>query len=81
VLRVPGPVRVLAVRDLRLVRVQLKTHGLEPGGDSDPKLLGLVLSVAVDNDVVCVAFERAPRMLPGHPPVERVMHEHVSQQR
>ena len=73
--------RVFALRDLRLLGVQLETKGREPVGDKVPKVTGLSLGVAVDNDVVRVAFEQTPRMPPGHPHIERVMHEQVSQQR
>ena len=50
--------RVFAVRDLRLLGVQLETKGREPVGDQVPKGPGLSLSVAVDNDVVRLC--RAP---------------------
>ena len=73
-------VRVLAVHDLRLVGVQLETQGPEPFGDGGPQLSGLFLGVAVSNNVVCVALERTTRMVPGHPPVERVVHEQVGEQ-
>jgi hypothetical protein len=35
----------------------------------------------VHNRVIAVPFETDARELPDHPHVERVMHEHVSQQR
>src|ERR1035437_1719670 len=65
--------RVFAVRDLRLLGVQLETKGREPVGDQVPKGPGLSLSVAVDNDVVRITLERASRMFPGHPHVERIV--------
>src|SRR6478736_1311586 len=37
VLRIPAPVRVLAVHDLRLLRVQLQTQSPEPVSDSGRK--------------------------------------------
>ena len=81
---VPGvspAVRVLAVHDLRLHGVQLKAQGPEPLGDGDPQHPGLVLSVAVRNNIIRVTLERAARELPVHPHVERIMHEQISQQR
>src|SRR6202049_4349254 len=44
-------------------------------------MLGLTLRVAVDNHVICVPFERTVRMFPVHPPIERIMHEEVGEQR
>ena len=75
----PGPVRVLAEHDPGLLGVKLQTQGLEPLGDPGPQLAGLVLAVAVDHDVIRVALERAGRVLPVHPAVERVVHEQVGQ--
>ena len=46
-----------------------------------PQLAGLVLAVAVRNNVIRVTLERAAGELPVHPRVERVVHEQVSQQR
>ena len=79
--RIPPAVRILAVHDLRLHRVQLKTQGPEPLGDRGPQLAGLLLAVAVRNNVIRIAFKRAAREFPVHPRVERVVHEQVSQQR
>ena len=45
------------------------------------KLAGLVLAVAVRDNIIRVALERAAREFPVHPRVERVVHEQVSQQR
>jgi hypothetical protein len=52
VLEVSPAVRVLAVHDLRLPGVQLQAQGPEPLGDGGPQFPGLVLAVAVDNNVV-----------------------------
>ena len=61
--------------------MQLKTQGLKPRGDGSPQLAGLVLAVAVSDNVIRVALKRAAREFPVHPRVERVVHEQVSQQR
>jgi hypothetical protein len=52
VLRLASAVRVLAVHDLRLPRVQLKAHRPEPLGERVPQLPGLRLGIAVDNNVI-----------------------------
>src|SRR5258708_11744966 len=80
-LRVSPAFRVFAVHDLRLVGVQLEAEGPEPSGDRSPETSGLRLGVAVDDNVIGVPFERAARVFPVHPAVERVMHEKISQQR
>src|SRR5580704_1942265 len=81
VLEVPPAVRVLAVHDLRLHGMQLKTQGPEPLGDGGPQMAGLFLGVAVSDNIIRVTFKRAAREFPVHPRVERVVHEQVSQQR
>ena len=69
--------RVFAVHDLRLLRVQLETHHPKPRGDGGPQRVGPFLSVAMGDDVIRVTLERAVRELPVHPTVERVVHEQV----
>src|SRR5436190_22901349 len=73
-------VGVLAGYDARLARVQLQTDLRQPGSDSIPHLARLPRATAVHHRVITVAFERNVRELPDHPRIERVVHEHVSQQ-
>jgi hypothetical protein len=61
--------------------VQLKAQGPEPLSDGGPQHPGLILAVAVRNDVIRIALERAARELPVHPRIERVVHEQVGQDR
>ena len=64
VLRLASAIRVLAVHDLRLRRVQLKPR--DPSlSASGLQLPGWFLGVAVDNNVIRVALERAARVFPG----------------
>jgi hypothetical protein len=74
-------VRVLAVHDARLVRMQLQTDLRQTISDRIPHVAGLALAAAVDHHVIAVALEPHGRILPGHPGVERVMHEQVGEQR
>src|SRR5664279_6597055 len=67
VLEVPWAVRVFAVHDFRLHRVQCEAKGPEPLGNGSPQTAGLVLSVAVCDNVVGVALEWAAREFPVHP--------------
>ena len=53
VLRGSSTLAIFAVDDLRLVGVQFEAESPEPGSDGSPKILGLFLSVAVGQDVVC----------------------------
>ena len=80
-LRDPAAVRVLAVHDLRLVGVQLESNRPEPFSECQPTDSGLCLGVAVDHRVIRVTFERLAGVLPVHPPIERVVHEKVGDQR
>src|SRR5258708_19874249 len=79
-LEVSPAVRVFAVHDLRLHGMQLKTQRPEPLSDGGPQRPGLVLSVAVRNNIIRVTLKRATRELPVHPRVERIVHEQISQQ-
>jgi len=81
VLRLASAFRVFAVHDLRLIRVQLKAEGPEPLSEIDPQLLGLVLGLAVDDRINRVAFEGTAGVFPVHPPIKRIVHEQVREQR
>src|ERR1019366_3531511 len=81
VLVVSSAARVLAVHDLRLVGLQLKSNGPEPFSECGPQTSGLFLSVAMDYRIIRVALEGTDRVLSDHPSVERVVHEEVSDQR
>ena len=59
--------------------MQLQAQGPEPRGGGGQQLAGLVLAVAVSDNVIRVALKRAAREFPVHPRVERVVHEQVSQ--
>ena len=79
VLRVPPAVRVFAVHNPRLFRVQFQAQGPEPFGNGGPQVVGLFLSVAVRDNVVGIALEGAARELPSDPAIERIVHEQVGQ--
>ena len=74
------PVGVLAVHDAGLLLIELKAALRQPRSDLGPQLQGLPLAPSVDDDVIAVALEPDGRELPGHPRVERVVHEHVREQ-
>jgi hypothetical protein len=81
VLVVPPALVVLAVDDARLVGVKQQAHLCHPPGDGSQHLLGLFLAHAVHDSIVGVALEGNPRVVPGHPAIERKVHEQVGQNR
>lgn len=74
------PIIVLAVHDLGLLRVKLKTALLQTSPDRFEHLLRLSLALGVDDHIIGIALERDVRIGPGHPEVERIMHEEIRQQ-
>src|SRR5712675_673621 len=79
--KVAPPVRVLAIDDLRLLRMQHQLAGPKAGSQCAPQNLRLLGVVAMTDRIVRVALERNVRELPRHPHVEHVMQEQVRQQR
>jgi hypothetical protein len=71
------PIRVLAVNDLCLVRVQVQADLRQGASDSIPHLPGLLFAGAVHHCVVAVPLKPDTRELPGHPGVESVVHEQI----
>jgi hypothetical protein len=74
-------VAVLAVDDPRLVGVEPQAHFFHPRGDPGKHVLGLPPALAVHDSVVGIALKWAVRVVPGHPRIERVVHEQVRQDR
>src|SRR5258708_3044184 len=79
--KVAPPVRVLAIDDLRLLRMQHQIAGPKAGSQCAPQNLRLLGVVAITDRIVRVALERNVRELPRHPHVEHAMQEQVRQQR
>src|SRR4051812_41975817 len=75
-----SPVIVLAVHDLGLLRVKLKTALLQSLPDRFEHLLRLSLALGVNNHIVSIALEPNVRIGPVHPKIECVMHEEIRQQ-
>src|SRR5947208_17140770 len=73
---VAAPVHILAVDDLRLLRMQHQLAGRKAVGNRAPECPRLLGALAVADDVVRVTLERDVRKRPCHPRVERVMQEH-----
>src|SRR5215831_4454274 len=77
---VAPPVHILAVDDLRLLRMQYQLAGREAVGNCTPEYPRLLGALAVTDDVVRVPLEWDARKRPRHPRIERVMQEQVRQQ-
>src|SRR6267143_613546 len=78
--KVAAPVDILAVDDLRLLRMQHQLAGRQAVGNRAPECPRLPGALAMTNDVVRVPLERDVRKPPRHPRVERVMQEQVRSQ-
>ena len=77
--KVATPVDILAVDDLRLLRMQHQLAGRQAVGNRAPECPRLLGALAMTNDVVRVPLEQDVRKVPHHPRVERVMQEEVCQ--
>jgi len=75
------PVRILAVNDLGLLRMEFQFTFRKPLPQHVQHLTSLLFAVAVDDGIVRIAFERTCRKLPLHPQIERVVQEQIRQDR
>src|SRR6516164_3101380 len=71
--KVAAPVDILAVDDLRLIRMQHQLADRQAVGNCAPECPRLFGALAMTNDIVRVPLERDVRRFPRQPPVERVM--------
>ena len=72
---------VFAVDDPCLVGMEPQSNLVHPLRDPGQHRLGLCPAFAVHDGIVSEAVKRAARILPGHPRIERVVHEQVRQAR
>src|SRR5271157_608543 len=78
---VPSPaVVILAVDDLRLLRMKLQSTELKTASNAFQDLLRLFLRSAVRDNIVRIPLERHFRMRLAHPVVEREMQEDIGHQ-
>jgi len=75
------PGRVLAVDELRLLRVQSELAGCKSDPQATPQRLGLFGASAMADDVVRVSLERNVRVGPRHPRVESIVQKQVHKAR
>jgi hypothetical protein len=79
--REPAPAAVvLAVHDPGLVRMQLQTDLGRPGPQRGQDPFRFRQGAAVHHRIVGVTLERAARVLPDHPRIERIVQKQVRQE-
>ena len=71
---------ILAIDDLRLLRMQLQPAFSKPPLQHRLQPLRLRFAHAVAEDIISKALERDARMVFHHPPVERIVQEEIRQQ-
>ena len=73
-------VRILAIDDLRLLRMQHQLAGRKAIRQRTPELPRLLGASAVTNRFIRITLEGDVREVPRHPHIERVVHEQIRQQ-
>src|ERR1017187_2880889 len=76
----PPPVLILAIDDLRLVRMKLQPAFLHARGYRCPHLQRFHLCPAMHDRIVRIPFERQWRKSAPHPHVEGIMQKQICQQ-
>src|ERR1035437_1836256 len=76
----PPPVVILAIDNLRLLRMKLQPALLHARGYRCPHLLRLRFCPAMHDRIVGIPFEWQIRILAPHPHVERIMQKQIRQQ-
>jgi hypothetical protein len=76
----PSPVIILAVDDLRLLRMQFQSTVLQASGYRRPNLLGLLLRSAVHDGIISETLKRHLPILRFHPSIKCVVQKQIGQQ-
>jgi hypothetical protein len=77
----PAPILIFAVDNLRLLRMKRQPTLGKPLLQLLPQALCLRLRLTMTNRVIGIPFDRDVRVVPLPPPIERIMHEEIRQQR
>src|SRR5437899_6212808 len=77
----PSPVLILAIDDLRLLRMKLQPTFLQASGYGRPNLLGLLLRSAMHDGIIGGTLKRQLPILRRHPPVKGIMQKQIRYQR
>jgi len=73
----PSPVIILAIDDLRLLRMKLQPTVLQASGYSRPNLLGLLLRSAMHDGIISETLKRQLRILLRHPPIKSIVQKQI----
>ena len=76
----PPPIRILAIDNFRLLRMQFQSTLLQPCRYFDTHQVRFPLCSAMDYDIVRVPLERQMRPISPHPQIERVVQKQIGQQ-
>jgi hypothetical protein len=77
----PSPVIILAVDNLRLLRMKLQPTVSQASGYGRPNLLGLLLRSAMHDGIIGETLKRHLPILRRHPPIKRIVQKQIGQQR
>jgi hypothetical protein len=77
---VPSSIIILAVDNLRLLRMKLQLAFLQSCGNRRPNFLGFRLCPAMHDRIIGITLERQIWVMFPHPHVKRVMQEQIGQQ-
>src|SRR5277367_3662905 len=80
VLMLAFPAIVLAIHNLGLLRVKLKTAFLQTSPDRFEHELRLSQALGVNDHIVRITLELDRRIGPDHPEIKRIVHEEIRQQ-
>lgn len=77
----PTSIRILAVHDGCLVRMQFQGALGQPGRDAGLQPARVRFTLAMRDDLIGIALAGEGRLFPLHPGIERIMQEEMSQER
>src|ERR1051325_12161558 len=77
----PPPVLILAIDNLRLLRMKLQPTFLQSCGYRCPNLLGFKIRPAMHDGIIGETFKRQLRIPFRHPSIEGIMQKQIGQQR
>src|SRR5262249_21362871 len=72
-----SPIFVLAIDNLRLLRMKLQPTLLQPLRYRIPNFLSLASRPAMHDGVIGIPLKRQMRILPRHPHIERIMQKQI----
>src|SRR5712692_6756298 len=73
----PSPVIILAIDDLRLLRMKLQPTFLQASGYGRSNLLSLLFRPAMHDGIIGETLKMQLRMLFRHPPIKRIVQKQI----